>query len=491
MNKVGICYFRSLYSQSACSLSVGKLSDYLLNRGYETHLYLLKRDNQKNMIDSYNSIMENDIIIYKTNYKDFEYGIRLFENMLENNDKKFYLVGPFAIMNKDRILKKYKCVDAIINIQNNVEIDSLFDNLDNKIKKETVIKGIDREVEFCEKGRYINLESSTGCIYNCAFCHIKLMNYSKTEKSMKLVVDEIEELYNKLGKRYFIFNDSVFWKNPTDNDRIEEFINLLKEKKLKISFMIYLSLTIKISDELLRKLQEVGLIRVFFGVENISRNFSIKNNKYISDKDTQIFIQKLEKLNISYHIGFMLFSKETKYDELEENITFLHKIKKLFRPGMLVEKMRILPNSKDSIYLFNDDTKIDQSYNYKIDDEKVEKYYQIVNTLFMNINIRNFEQFFSGINIGLTIIKNNKKSKEYSSFEKEYNKTIKIINDGIYEILINELEKLEISNSDIENLKNLYSIAEVNYIRFMNYLENNDKEIYETIPHGTEDLNIW
>lgn len=491
MNKVGICYFRSLYSQSACSLSVGKLSDYLLNRGYETHLYLLKRDNQKNMIDSYNSIMENDIIIYKTNYKDFEYGIRLFENILKNNAKKFYLVGPFAIMNKDRILKKYKCVDAIINIQNNVEIDSLFDSLDNKIKKETVIKGIDREIEFCEKGRYINLESSTGCIYNCAFCHIKLMNYSKTEKSMKLVVDEIEELYNKLGKRYFIFNDSVFWKNPTDNDRIEEFITLLKEKKLKISFMIYLSLTIKISDELLRKLQEVGLIRVFFGVENISRNFSIKNNKYISDKDTKIFIQKLKKLNISYHIGFMLFSKETKYDELEENITFLHKIKKLFRPGMLVEKMRILPNSKDSIYLFNDDTKIDQSYNYKIDDEKVEKYYQIVNTLFMNINIRNFEQFFSGINIGLTIIKNNKKSKEYSSFEKEYNKTLKIINDGIYEILINELEKLEISNSDIENLKNLYSIAEVNYIRFMNYLENNDKEIYETIPHGTEDLNIW
>lgn len=491
MNKVGICYFRSLYSQSACSLSVGKLSDYLLNRGYETHLYLLKRDNQKNMIDSYNSIMENDIIIYKTNYKDFEYGIRLFENMLENNDKKFYLAGPFAIMNKDKILKKYKCVDAIINIQNNVEIDSLFDSLDNKIKKETVIKGIDREIEFCEKGRYINLESSTGCIYNCAFCHIKLMNYSKTEKSMKLVVDEIEELYNKLGKRYFIFNDSVFWKNPTDNDRIEEFITLLKEKKLKISFMIYLSLTIKISDELLSKLQEVGLIRVFFGVENISRNFSIKNNKYISDKDTKIFIQKLKKLNISYHIGFMLFSKETKYDELEENITFLHKIKKLFRPGMLVEKMRILPNSKDSIYLFNDDTKIDQSYNYKIDDEKVEKYYQIVNTLFMNINIRNFEQFFSGINIGLTIIKNNKKSKEYSSFEKEYNKTLKIINDGIYEILINELEKLEISNSDIENLKNLYSIAEVNYIRFMNYLENNDKEIYETIPHGTEDLNIW
>ena len=41
MNKIGICYFRSLYSQSACSLSVSKVSDYLLNRGYETNLFLL------------------------------------------------------------------------------------------------------------------------------------------------------------------------------------------------------------------------------------------------------------------------------------------------------------------------------------------------------------------------------------------------------------------------------------------------------------------
>ena len=44
MNKVGIFYFRSLYSQSAASLSVGKFSDYLLNRGYKTNIYLLKND---------------------------------------------------------------------------------------------------------------------------------------------------------------------------------------------------------------------------------------------------------------------------------------------------------------------------------------------------------------------------------------------------------------------------------------------------------------
>lgn len=491
MNKVGICYFRSLYSQSACSLSVGKVSDYLLNKGYYTSLYLIKENDHIALIDKYSDIMKNDIIIYKTNYKDFKYGISIFEKLLYNSNKKFYLVGPFATMNRDRILKKHKFVNDIIDIQNNEEVDKIFVDLGEKIKKDSIIFGVDREIEMLEKGHYINLEASTGCIYNCAFCHIKLMNYSKSEKNIKLVVDEIEELYNKLGKRYFIFNDSVFWKNGNDDERIEEFTRLLKERNLKIYFMIYLSLTVKISDNLLKKLRDVGLIRIFFGVENISKEFSIQNNKYISGNDTENFINKLEKLNISYHIGFMLFSKKTKYEDLKENIDFLHKIKKLFRPGMLVEKMRILPNSKDSVLLFNDDSKIDQAYNYIIDDEKTEKYYKIINDLFSNINIRNFEQFFSGIKIGLTILKRENLIYKYKDLEKEYIITLDTINNEVYKILSRELKILKLENKDVEKIINLYSIAEANYIKFMNYLKDNDRLIYETIPHGKEELNVW
>lgn len=487
--KVGIFYFRSLYSQSACSLSVGKFSDYLLNRGYKTNLYLLKSNTEEDIISNYDEFMSNDIIVYKTNYKDFEYGIRLFENLLKGTNKEFYLVGPFAIMNRERILKKYSFIKNIINIESSKEVDEIFKDLGRKLSKNTIISGVDREVEMKEKGHYINMEASTGCIYNCSFCHIKLMNYAKTTKDIELVVNEIENLNKKLGKRYFIFNDSVFWKNSSDNERIEKFVELLNKKKLNIYFMIYLSITIRISDELLEKLKSVGLIRVFFGVENISSNFSIQNHKYTSSDTTLDFISKLKKLNISYHIGFILLSKETKYDEIKENIDFLHQIKKLFRPGILVEKMRVLPNSDNSKYLYFDDSKIDQAYNYKMDDEKTDCYYNILNSLFNNINIRNFEQFFSGINIALTILKDeNKKCKD---IESDYNKTLDIINDGIYKILINELNTLEVSNDDIKLLKDLYGIAEANYIKSMSYLKSNYKEIYETIPHGKEDLNIW
>lgn len=492
MNRVGICYFRSLYSQSACSLTMGKFSDYLLTRGYDTKLFLLKNDDHVGFMKTYSDLMENDIIIYKTNYKDFEYGIRLFENVLKNNsNKKFYLTGPFSIMNKKRILEKYDFIEGIINTQDKEEVDKIFRDLGQSKSKDSIICGIDREIEMREKGHYINLEASTGCIYNCAFCHIKLMNYEKTEKSIKLVVDEMEELYKKLGKKYFIFNDSVFWKNSKDNARIEEFIKLLKEKNMNIYFMIYLSLTIKIDKELLKKLSDVGLIRVFFGVENISSSFSTQNNKYTSENDTKEFIELLEELNISYHIGFMLISKETKYDEIQENLDFLYSIKKLFRPGMLVEKMRILPESKNSNCLYEDNSKIDQAYNYVIDDSKVEKYYHLINDLFSNVNIRNFEQFFSGIRIALTIIKRENKISKYKKFEKKYIDTLTIINDTIYKILTSELKKLNIDDYEVEEVRNIYSMAEINYVKFMSFLKQNDLDIYESIPHGTEDLNVW
>ena len=163
MDKIGIYYFRSLYSQSACSLSVGKFSDFLINRGYKTNLHLLKNDNHIGMIEEHEDMLKNDIIIYKTNYKDFEYGIRLFENILTNSNKLFYLAGPFAIMNRERILKKYSFVKDVIDIQNSDEISKIFPSLGNIIKKNTTTHkkiGIINLIKVDDNGLILKLGNS-------------------------------------------------------------------------------------------------------------------------------------------------------------------------------------------------------------------------------------------------------------------------------------------------------------------------------------------
>ena len=153
--------------------------------------------------------------------------------------------------------------------------------------------------------------------------------------------------------------------------------------------------------------------------------------------------------------------------------------------------MRILQNSKDSKCLYVDKNKTDQAYNYRIDDPKAEKFYVIINQLFSNTNIRNFEQFFSGIKIALTIIKRENLISNYIDYEKKYNDNLYLVNKNMYVILTGLLKKLELSEDEVIEIKRLYSKAEVNYIEFMNYLKNNNRNIYETIPHGTEDLNVW
>lgn len=489
--KIGIYYFRSLYSQSACSLSVGKFSDFLLNRGYNVKLGILKNNDYAYNRNELNDIIENDIIIYKTNYKDFEYGIRFFENLKKiYTSKKIYLTGPFANLNKERIIEKYKFIENIINMQNITEIEENFPIIGKAVQKDTIVCGIDRQMEFLEKGKYINLEASTGCIYNCAFCHINILNYTKNVVDVKMLVDEIEFLVNKMGKKYLIFNDSVFWKNEQDTERILKIIEEVKKRNLKFYFMIYLSLTSKIPLDLLEKLKEIGLIRVFFGVENISKRFQKANNKYVSEEDTKQFIKVLEEKEITYHIGFILFSYETTYEELFLNLKFLKDIKKLFRPGMIVEKMRILPKSQNSKLLYENKEKIDQAYNYKIQDDNTEKCHKAICDYFSNINIRDFEHFFSSTNIAISILK--RKGKE-SNFEKEiqyYNKVLNTVNEELYNILNSIFEKFTYSEKDKSKLLDLYSKAEIMYIDFTEKLRNLDPDIFMMLPHGKEEINI-
>lgn len=337
--KVGIYYFRSLFSQSACSLSVSKFSDLLINRGYNVNLGILKTDDYSYNRDQISHIIENDIIVYKVNYKDFEYGIRFFKNIKDfYKDKKIYITGPFASLNSDRILNKYHFINGIINIQDSNQIATFFPKLEEVIRKETLIYGRDREMEFLEKGAYVNLEATTGCIYNCAFCHINILKYPKETIDISRLVNEIDFLVNSMNKKYLIFNDSVFWKNENDTKRILEIIQEIKNRNIKFYFMIYLSLTSKIPMDLLDALKSIGLIRVFFGVENISKDFQQLNNKYISGDDTKEFINELKIRNISYHVGFILFSYDTNYNDLILNLKFLRDIKKLFRPRYISRK---------------------------------------------------------------------------------------------------------------------------------------------------------
>ena len=487
--KVGIYYFRTLYTQSAASLSVGKLSNKLLNNGYEVNLFLLNQSNIYDNIFNLKNVENLDCLIYKCNYKDFEFGIKFFKKIYEKYHKKIFLTGVFACLNKNRIEEKYSFL-KIFNLLNDEDINLTFPYIATKIQKETVICNVDREIELNEHSKYINIELTNGCNKKCEFCHINLLNHTKIDKNIYELVNEIESLI-KCNKRFFIFNDCIFWTGEQDNEKILEFCKEVKRRKLVFSFYIYLSLTPLIPDKLLKELKDIGLVRVFFGVENISSDFSNHYLKFLPTQNTERMIQKLNAYKISYHIGFILFYKQVSYNSLLDNLNYLRTLGKLFRLGIIIEKLRILPHTKDACYLTENKDKIDMAYNYNFDDEKVEKIFNNLTHLFKNINIRNFEQFFNGISLAESLlIRYNK----YDSYKKELNDyyNLKIdVNNKLYDIIIDIIEKDEINEDHINEIKLLYSASEINYTFFFKKLLTLDFDIFSMIPHGQETLNLW
>ena len=492
MKKVIFYYFRSLFSQSACSFSVGKASKYLLDNGYSTEIRLLHTDDYAVNMRAFEGIDEYDIIVYKANYKDFNYGIELFRAIKNRYpNKTLYITGPFCVLNQDRIVEKYDFVDKVINIQTTCHISETFPTLDGgAVHKDTVIAETDRQVEATEQGTYVNLESSSGCVNRCNFCHIYLTKTPFVNKPMDVVVDEIEELHNKLGKNYFIFNDSIFYKGTVDEERILTFCDLIKKKGLKIYFYVYLALFPQIPEHLLDKLKEVGLVRVFFGIESITPELQISNKKNVSEDTANKFLNMLTSKGISYHIGFMLFYPEITLDSLKVNIKYLYDIKKLFRVGIIIEKMRIIPNSPNVDQLTFNDLYIDQAYNYHFKNADVEEAYNNVLDFFSAVDYRMFEQYLTGYNLAITILRHEGKEDKYKEYFDNYYKAVDKVNNFVYNNLLEVINSKVATAKQKKELRALQTELEFNYHYFMNTLKVEDLRVFKMIPIGKEDINL-
>jgi len=194
---------------------------------------------------------------------------------------------------------------------------------------------------------------------------------------------------------------------------------------------------------------------------------------------------------VSYHIGFMLFYPEIALKSVKVNVDYLHKIKKLFRIGILIEKMRILRFSPNSNILYEDDIRVDQVYNYHFYDKETEKVFNVVKEYFSHINERHFEQYLTGYNIAVTVIKREGKEKQYKKYIKNYNKMVDESNDFVYEKLLEIIKTKTYTREMVIALKNLQYRLEAYYSSFMNELKKNDEDIFKIVPLGKEDLNLW
>ncbi|MEM1542497.1 MAG: radical SAM protein [Candidatus Bathyarchaeia archaeon] len=110
----------------------------------------------------------------------------------------------------------------------------------------------------------VTILDSIGCPYNCMYCPYPLgFGRKYIYRPIKLVVDEIEELYSRFKVRAFDFRSQAF---AYDKKRALEICEELMRRKLDIKWMCE-SRVDEVNRELLEKMKRAGCRRIHFGVE--------------------------------------------------------------------------------------------------------------------------------------------------------------------------------------------------------------------------------
>jgi len=172
---------------------------------------------------------------------------------------------------------------------------------------------------------YAHLMASRGCYANCSFCSINSLFDVKgrTMRSPENIVTEIEELYTKYGISNFQFIDEIFLDRSRRSTRWAlEICDEIEKRRLKISFFIYCRST-DITEDVFRRLKEVGLYMVYVGVESGSQAGLDRFNKATTVEDNSAGIKILKKLGIRPQIGFIMIDPAASFDELKQNYQWL------------------------------------------------------------------------------------------------------------------------------------------------------------------------
>lgn len=172
----------------------------------------------------------------------------------------------------------------------------------------------------------VNMLSSRGCSGNCEFCSViaffRLANGKVWRtRSIKNIVDEIEELYKK-GIVYIKMVDDSFIDGTRDEKWCKDFADEIEKRNIKVRLRGQIRAD-KITDSILYNLKRAGFFSFACGIENGSETALSRMNKKATLNDNKRALELFKKYGYLVQMGYILFDKETTYNELLDNYNFL------------------------------------------------------------------------------------------------------------------------------------------------------------------------
>lgn len=174
------------------------------------------------------------------------------------------------------------------------------------------------------------LVGSRGCYAACDYCCISAWHRAGGGKRYRVrsvgnIADEMAELYRERGVRNFIFHDDNFFLPTTEANR-ERLGALRAEVGWRGLKGIGVMLKLRPNDcdrENLMILREIGLHRVFIGIENASQRQLRSLGRRATAGQLGACLDLLAELGIYCTFNLILFDPHTTLDDVGENLQFL------------------------------------------------------------------------------------------------------------------------------------------------------------------------
>jgi hypothetical protein len=173
---------------------------------------------------------------------------------------------------------------------------------------------------------------SRGCWRNCAFCSINAWYKQGGGKKFRIrsvenVVVEMKELYYRYGIRIFNFqDDNFFLPNPAKAlHRFEALRAGLQQEGVEGIAIAIKARPDSITYDSIQLLDDLGLFRVFLGVENASKNGLRNLNRRQTLDQIVNSLQILNDFDVHIAYNILMFEPDTVLDDILINLRFMER----------------------------------------------------------------------------------------------------------------------------------------------------------------------
>lgn len=407
-------YFINPYNLA--HLGLGYIGAVLLQNKYECDIYELPVE-QCSLNDFIKKINDKnyDVIGISTYYYNVRNAMKIVLKVKKEHPNTFIFLGGFLpTLSWQSLLEsgldfdcceigegEYTTLELVRALENGIdwrEIDGLaylMDGVVIKTKPRKLIENLDELPfpirPFVRKRMIAAIVTSRGCYGVCNYCGIReFMEQCKGSKYRRrrpeCVVDEIEYLIKEYSVKYIVINDGLFHFSSRQGQKwFNTFEKLIIDKNIKVSFLCdFRANEIVSCPDILKRYKKIGLYNVNVGIESfVQRHLDFYGKGTTVDQNIKA-VKLLEKNEINYTIGVLIFNpistvEETlEYCRVTREMNFYEKEYSVIRPLSVGSRVIATTGTRLFKYVIDNGLYEDNPYNYRFEDARMELCYEMI-----------------------------------------------------------------------------------------------------------------